>query len=221
MDYDDAIKNDKRSFCEYYIQKLESKQMIANTFFNKENIRPFSIKFLLFLLNIDLYFVVNGLFFSEDYIMQLFNIEKNDGFFDFFPRSISRFFYATIVGVILDIIIGCIFIDENKIKRIFIREKGNNLQIKYQVSLAVESIKRRYKIFVFICIFISIISWYYVSCFNNVYPGVKIEWIKSSIVIIIIMQLLSCLLVLIDTLLRILSFKIKSERIYKFRQILS
>ena len=221
MDFDDAIKKDKRPFCEYFIEKLKTNQMIGDTFFNKNNIRPFPIKFLLFLLNIDLYFVINGLFFSEEYIMELFTLEKEDKFFDFFPRSISRFFYATFVGAILDIIIGCIFIEENKVKRIFLRDKDNKLQIRYEISLIINSIKKRYKIFIVICIFISVISWYYVSCFNNVYPGVKMEWIKSSIVIIIIMQLLSCLIVLLESLLRLLSFQLKSERIFNFKKILS
>ena len=221
MDYDNAIKYDKRPFCKYYIDRLKAKQMIANTFCNKDNIRPFSIRLLLLLLNIDLYFVINGLFFSEEYIIELFHLEKEDKFFDFIPRSIGRFFYATIVGIILDIIIDCIFIEENKIKRLFLREKNDVLKMKYEISEIINSIKKRYKLFIFICFFISIISWYYVSCFNNVYSGVKIEWIKSSIVIIIIMQIISCLTRLLETILRHISFKCKSERIFKLKSLLS
>ena len=51
MEYDDAIKLDKRSFCEYFIENLKGKQIIMNTFFYKENLRPLSIKIILFLLN--------------------------------------------------------------------------------------------------------------------------------------------------------------------------
>ena len=59
------------------------------------------------------------------------------------------------------------------------------------------------------------------SCFNNVYPGVKIEWIKSSFTIIIIMNIISIILVFLEALLRILSFKFKSEKLFKLKQILS
>jgi hypothetical protein len=31
MEYDDAVKNDKRSFCEFFIDRLKTKQMIAET----------------------------------------------------------------------------------------------------------------------------------------------------------------------------------------------
>ena len=221
MDFDTALKNDKREFCQFYAERLKNKNMFANTFCNKNNIRPFPIKLLLMLLNIDLYFVVNGLFFSEEYIIELFHLEKEDKFFDFIPRSYSRFFYTTLVGVILDIIIDFIFIEENKIKRIFLRNKNDILQMKYEISKINKSIKTRYKIFISLCLFVSIISWYYVSCFNNVYSGVKIEWIKSSIAIIIIMQILSCLIVLSEALLRQMSFEFKSEQIYKFKRYLS
>jgi len=46
MEYDDAIKYDKRSFCEFYIDRLKQKQMILDTFYNKDDIRPLPIKIL-------------------------------------------------------------------------------------------------------------------------------------------------------------------------------
>ena len=61
----------------------------------------------------------------------------------------------------------------------------------------------------------NVISWYYVFCFNNVYPHMTVEWIKSSIVIIIIMQILSTLLCILESSLRFISFRCKSEKIYK------
>ena len=220
MDYDNAIKNDKRTFCNYFWDRLKEKQIILNTFCNKENIIPLSIKIILLLLNINLYFVINGFFFSEEYIIQLYHLEEEDKFFSFFPRSINRFLYSTIVGSIIGIIIECLFIEEKRIKRIFIRNKDDSLKLKYEISLITKRIKKRYLIFILICFFISIFSWYYVNCFNNVYPGVKIEWIKSSITIIFIMQLVYIILVFIEAILRIISFKCKSEKIYKLKEIL-
>ena len=219
MEYDDAIKYDKRTFWEYFSNKFRENQIIMNTFFNKDNLKPMSIKILLLLLNIDLYFVVNGLFYSESYISQLFHSDKEDNFFSFFPRSISRFFYATIVGVIISFLIDCMFIQEKKIKKVFIREKENQTKIKNEIALILKSLKENYIIFIIICIIISLFSWYYVCCFNNVYPGVKGEWIKSSISIMIIIQLLSALAGLIAALIRLISFECKSEKLYKLKDI--
>jgi len=221
LEYDDAIKYDKRTFFKFLSDRLKEKQILMDTFFNKENLRPISIKVILLLLKIDLYFVINGLFYNEEYISELFYSTEEETFFSFFPRSISRFFYATLVGVIIGIIIDCFFVEENKIKRILIREREDPMQLKYEISLNVTNIKKRYISFISICLFISIISWYYVSCFNSSYPGVQIEWIKSSITIMIIMQILSGLIVILEAILRSISFKFESEKVYKIKQLLN
>ena len=64
-----------------------------------------------------------------------------------------------------------------------------------------------------------IISSIYLLYFNYVYPYSQMEWIKSSIVIVIIMQVLSFLRCLLETCLRFLSFKVKSEKVYKMAKI--
>ena len=43
----------------------------------------------------------------------------------------------------------------------------------------------------------------------------KIEWIKSSVLIIILIHILYIVVILIETLLRFISFELKSEKLYK------
>ncbi len=57
------------------------------------------------------------------------------------------------------------------------------------------------------------------NCFNNVYPNLSGEWIKSSICIIIIMQILTVLEGLLIAIIRLIAFKCKSERIYKIKDL--
>ena len=215
LEYDDAIKSDKRSFCEFLCQRLYENQIILNTFCFKENLRPMSIKIILQLLTIDLYFVINGLFFNEEYLSELFNSTDKETFFSYIHRSIDRFFKMTIVGLIIDVIIDFIFIEEKKVKKVFIREKDDPIQLKYEIVLIIKALKISYMILIFISFFISILSWFYVNCFNNTFPGVKIEWIKSSITIILIEQIFSILSVFLEAIIRILSFTFKSEGLYK------
>ena len=75
--------------------------------------------------------------------------------------------------------------------------------------------KWRYNIFIIFTAVISAFSWFYISCFNNVYPHMKIEWIKSSIFIILLVHIYTILDTLVETLLRFISFEIKSEKMYK------
>ena len=218
MEYDDAIKYDDRKFCEFYWDRLKDKQIIINTFFNKENLKPMTIKIIILLLNIELYFVVNGLFYSEEYISEIFHSNEKETFFSFFKRSLKRFLYTTVVGVIIESIIEFIFLDENRIKRIFKREKDNFVQLKYEIYQFIKNLKKRFIFFIALCFILSIFSWYYVNCFNNVYPGVVIEWVKSSIVILIIMLILPVITGFIETILRALSFKCKSETLFEIKK---
>ena len=61
-------KKDLRSFCEFFHDRIIENIEIINTFYFNNKLKPISIKLILFLINIDLYLVVNGLFFSEDYV---------------------------------------------------------------------------------------------------------------------------------------------------------
>ena len=66
---------------------------------------------------------------------------------------------------------------------------------------------------------IFIISLYYILCFNYVYPKTQMEWIKSSVLIIIIMQILSILKCAYQAVFRFLSFSCESEKLYKVSKI--
>ena len=52
MDYDTALKFDKRTFCEFLFENIKDNQMIIDTFCNKDHFKPITIKLFLFLLRI-------------------------------------------------------------------------------------------------------------------------------------------------------------------------
>ena len=215
MEYDDAIVMDDRTYMQILCEILKEKQMIMNTFVAIDGLKGRFIKIILFILNICLYLVVNGIFFSEEYISELYNLETEDNFFSFFPRSIDKLFYSTIVSMLITYITDFFFLGEKKIIRLFKREKDNRHAIKEYIILFIKDLQNRYTVFIVIVFVILIISFYYSICFNRVYPKTQFEWIKSSIVIVIIVQIISILKCLYETSLRVLSFKFKSERIYK------
>ena len=220
MEYDDAVKKDQREFCTFFRDRLKSHQIILNTFFYEEPLKPKSIKLLLFVLDIDLYLFVNGLFFNEEYISQIYYLEE-DTFYDSFMRLIGNFFYSVLVGIIVNYIISCIFIDEKEIKGILKREKDNLLILKYEIVQVVKDIRNRCMYFIILSFIITLFTWFHICCFNFVYPHMQGEWLTFSIIIIILMQVYSALVCLLETILRFLSFKMKSERIYKISLMLS
>ena len=150
MEFDDAIVKDKRSFRETFVENLKDNQIIVNTFITEDPIKVRSIKIILFILNIMLYFVVNGLFFSEEVISELYNVDdEKENFFSFIPRSLERLIYTILVGIIVGIITDFFFIEEIKIKGIFKRDKDDKKTLKENITNLFKEIKK-YFYFLFV-----------------------------------------------------------------------
>jgi hypothetical protein len=222
LDYDYAIKMDNRKFLPFFLERVKNEIIYINILFVYEPIKPVTIKTLLILINTDLYFLIDCIFINEDYISEKYHSNQKPSFFDYIKRTYNNIGYTAIVGVVIKFIINCFFFEEKKLKRLFIREKDNKLNIKYESMIILQEIKSRYFSFFITIFIITIISWYYITCFNNVYPNMVKEWIKSSITIIIIMNIFLYIIIsLCESILRFLSFKCKSEKLFKISQIFS
>ncbi len=166
-------------------------------------------------MNIELYFIVNALFFNEEYVSEIYHLEEKDTFFKFILRTTDNLIYTSIVGVVFSYIVDCFFVEEKKVKKIFKREKDDYFTIKYEISNLVRSLSNHYKAFIIFGLCISVFAWYYISCFYVVYPHMLFEWIKSTLVIIVIMQLLSIIATFLEAVFRFCGLKYKSERAFK------
>ena len=220
-DYDDVVEYDKRSFCQYLGEDIKKKQILVDSFFISGITKPRSIKILIFWLKIDLYFLINGLFYSDSYISLVFNSTEKETFFSFVSRSLYRFMYCTIVGNIIGYIIQIFLIDEVEIKKILFKEGKDDLIIRYKISQILKLMSKKIKILIIINYIISIFSWYYLSCFNNVYPHIKTEWIISSIFIILIVQIICIIDSFLVASIRFISIKIESEKLFKLSLLLN
>ena len=221
LDYDEVIEEDKRTFCQYYVEKLKESQKIINCFFIYEVLIPKSLKIAVFILTIDLYFLINGIFYSDSYISEIFNSTEKETLFSFIPRSINRFTYSIIVTNIIGYITQLFFIEEIKVKKILSREKEMALNLKIEMTELLKSSVKKIKIFTVINFIIIIFSWYYISCLNNVYPNISKEWIKSSIFIIVIVQIIPFIFVFLGTSFRYISIKCESEKLFKLSVLIS
>ena len=218
LDYDDAIIEDERGFIDMFTDSLLENHIFLNSMFEEDKYKPSSIKIVIYTLRIDLYFVVNGLFYSQSYIDELYNLEEEETFWSFAFRATERIVYTSIIGKIMDFIIDFFIISGDKIKKKLDKNEGSKLIIKGEISNLSFEIIRNIHIFIFINFFIMLISFYYVSCFNNVFPNTKAEWIKSSVFIYVINEIISFLYIFATTLLRYLSITYKVENFFKLAE---
>ena len=170
------------------------------------------------MLTIILYFVINGLFYNENYITELYLSNNKKYFFDFLNGSISRLISVPIIVSIINYLIDFCFTDKDFIKEIIIENKSNTSKFKKQMDQLIINLNKKYIIFIIITSFFNLFSWYYVSCFNNVYPNTKYDWIKSSLFLFIIVQLLCLLKIFLQNVLRYFSLKYKFKRFFQISQ---
>ena len=214
-DFDDVLTKDKRTFCQFFREKFKNNQIFINSFCVQEIMRPRALKLLLIIMTIELYFIINALFYNEEYLSEVFNSTEEETFFSFVPRRFNQFVYTSVVNKIISYLIGFFFIEEDKLKRIFMKNKDDKIKFNYELSVLLKDIKNRFIGLIIMTILLSIIFFVYISCFNIVYPNIRTEWIKSSLFIIIVMQILNFLLTFFESILRIIALKYNHIKIYK------
>ena len=94
-------------------------------------------------------------------------------------------------------------------------EKDNIQVLKNEMLKIIKTIKTSYIIFIIISFLITSITIVHSLCFNIVYNHTMLEWIVFSLIIILSIQVGSFLVILVQTALRLISLKVKSERLFK------
>ena len=174
-DFDDVMNKEKRVFSEYFLEKLKENIILMNSLIIIEPLRPRPLKILVIIMVIELYLAINALFYNEDYLSELFYMNEKDSFFDFVPRRLDHFIYTSAISNIITYLIDYFFVEEKKIKKIIIRNKEDINKIKSEITTIVRDIKNRFIGIIALSIFLSIISFIYISCFNTVYSNIKIS----------------------------------------------
>ena len=142
-DFDDVIDKEKRTFFTYFCVKFQINQIFVNTFYIKEPLRPRSLKTLVLIMTIELYFAINAIFYNEDYLSELFYIKKEEEkFFSFVKRRFNYFIYTSAVSGIISYFVGYDFVEEEKIKKIFRRNKEGDIKMKFELSVLVQDIEK-------------------------------------------------------------------------------
>jgi hypothetical protein len=218
MDLDDALEKDKRNIFQYFCDITKENHLFINSIFITNNIKPKSIKIIVLLISIDLYCLFNGLMFNESYITDIYNSEGTGNFFDFIPRSYNHLIFITIISKLVNGLISCFFLEEKKIKGIFLRGKNKPDKIKMDIFSFIQKIEKYYLYFIYTSYFITILSWVYISCFNNVYYYSRKEWIKSSFCYYIITEVIMIIVYFLNSVIRFIAMKCENERIFNWNK---
>lgn len=128
MEFKDAITNDHRSFCQYFLNILSEKQIILSTILNKSIFYPLSLRLVLLFFTMSSFFFLNALFFTEAFISDRYYSNEQLNIWYILKNELSKSVYAFLIGMLIGKIVALVTAstaDYIKIKRI--QQKTNCL----------------------------------------------------------------------------------------------
>ena len=176
LEYDLAIDLDKRTYFQYYCSLLKIKHLILFTFFPSDDYNLMTIKISLFLLAFALYFTIDGFFFTDE---TMHNIYANNGTFKLLYQ-IPLILYSSIITAFINSLLKYLSLTENTIIKL---KKENNIDLVTLKAKKQEKVLMiKFIIFyIFSFIFMSFF-WYFISSFCAVYKNTQIILIKDTLI---------------------------------------
>ena len=216
LEYDSAMKLDKRNFIEIYWPLLKREHSIIFTFITKDDHNITYIKYsrFFFLLSTDM--AMNVFFFADETMHKIF---LDYGKYNFI-QQIPQIIYTTIISQLIEIFLCYLSLTDKYIYQI---KNDSKLPEKSNVIKIIRCIKTKLIIFfVFTFIFLGF-YWYTIVSFCSVYQNTQITFLKDSLLSFLLGLLYPFVLYLIPAALRILSIrhsKYKLKCIYKLSDII-
>ena len=201
LDYEDAIKLDKRSFFQYYISLLKNNHPFIFSFFPYEDYNSKVIKIFLFFFSFSLDFTINALFFSDETMHKIY---EDKGKFNFLYQ-IPQILYSTLISKFIDSFIRRLALTQDIIVGLKQEKEKTNRKIRKIVKI----IKIKLISFFIITFMTLIFFWYYILCFCGIYVNTQKHLIKDSVFSLLTGLLYPFAICLIPGIFRIASIRIE------------
>ena len=218
LEYNKAIKLDKRTFFEYYCSLLKRKQLILFAFFPNNDYNLVGLKISLLLLSFSLYFTINGFFFSDETMHKIYKDKSSYNII----YQISIMAYSTLISSVLNIILKQLSLSENNILSIA-QTKDYKKAIKKSKKI-LKCLRIKFLLFFLLRIIILLFCWYYISCFCAVYMNTQIALISDTFISYSLSMIYPFGLNLLPGIFRIPALKAKNKDklcMYKISNIIS
>ena len=177
LTYNEAIKYDKRSNCEYYSSLIKSKQLFIFTFCSFNDYNSGIIKKFMFFLSFALHYTTNALFFDESNLHQIY---EDEGKFNMAYQTPKIILSAIISTFILRLILQFLVLTDKDILTVK-NQETYQLAINMKIQ-KLKYIKIKFTIFFILNFILLGLFWYYLTCFNAVYKNTQIYLIENAFI---------------------------------------
>ena len=176
LSYDIAKDIDNRKFFQYYFYLIQRNNLVLYSFTNLLDYNLRLIKIYLFILSIEIFIVINTIFFNDTTLHKIYINKGNINF----KENYLKIFYSFIISNI--IILGMKYLISIESYIIQIKEVTKKAKVYKAYITIIKKTFKRYLIFAVINILFILFSWIYLSCFFFVYKNSQIYLIINTII---------------------------------------
>ena len=212
LNYEDALKSDKRNLNQIYFAKLKKKHLILFTFFADKDFNLIYIKIAKFVFEVCTNLAMNVLFFFDE---SMHKIYLNYGKFDF-VQQIPQILCSSIISSILNLFIGYLVLTEKQIHKVIYLKQSDSDDKLNEINNILKFIKIRYIIFFGLTILLFIFYWYFISSFCAVYGNTQIIFLEDFISSFVTGLIYPFIIYYLLAACRVLSLKDKKKKRLKF-----
>ena len=205
LDYEKALKYDKRTYIQYYLSLIKTRHILFSLFFERNGGNLKTIKRYILLFSFGVNYSICILFYNYNTIHKIYEEKGKFNFGYQFPKIISSSF----ITILLINLVSKICLYEDNI--LAIKINNGNLQDRQKKELNI--IYWKFVSFFIVTYLLLFFFWVYSISFCIVYKNTQTHLLINTIISFIFTCIISLILFLIPGIFRILSFeKGKNQR---------
>ena len=197
ISFQQAIKIDNREFCDLYRSLIKNKQLIMFSFFDFNSYNSPIIKKTIFFLSFIYHYGFNAFFFTDEILDTIFEEEGKYNPLVLVPLAV---YSAMITTVFIKLLVDFLVLTEKQVLRIKNEETEEKANDEKKRLMKITIIKLCF--FFSINIILLIFFWFYLTCFNAVYPNTQIFLVINTAISFVISNIIPLIYNLIPAFIR-------------------
>ena len=173
--YDSALKNDKRTYWQFYISLIKTKHELIYAFFYNKDYNSKIIKIDLFVFGFALNYAVNGFFFNDD---TMHNVYESKGLFDI-SYQLPLIVYSSFISMFLSALVQMLGMSNDAIIDFKQSEEINN--INERAEKMIKKLKIKFVLYFILSYILLIFFWYYISMFDAIYRNTQYLLLEDTL----------------------------------------
>ena len=176
LNYKEAIILDQRTFFNFYISLIRRKHLILFSFIPMDDYNLMTIKISHFLISFSTYFAINGFFFNDKTMHQIYKDKSSYNIIE----QISIIIYSSIISTTINLLLRQLCLSERDI--LSIKKIDNLKDIVKKLKDVQKNLIIKFIIYYILGFLLLFFFWFFISCFCVVFINTQIILIKDTLI---------------------------------------